>query len=183
MAQSDTTFSSFQCALSLDEMQALSAAVAFCSVLSIYSLEAIMRLGVSLAALQQHPWNWVEHSPFPCDRTRSTHILQGDFTFINCLPIGLQLDSAIGLALYLLLTLLISRKVWISTFSQVLTPLLMQLIPSHTWEWRRQDKSQWCMDTGRCHFFPISNWQGSAILQGLFLPGPPIIITVAGNKK
>lgn len=154
---------------------------------------AIMRLGASLVALQQHPWNshlwgWgislaalqqhlrnslvLYFCLFSHGRVRSPHTLQNDFTFINCLSTGLQLDSAIGLVLYLLLTGLISRQVWTSTSIQLLTPLLMPLIQSHKREWRRQEKPQWCMDTWRCHFFPISNWQGSVILQGRFLPAP-----------
>lgn len=109
---------------------------------------------------------------FSHGRVRSPHTFQNDFTFSNCLSTGLQLDSAIGLVLYLLLTVLISRQVWTSTSIQLLIPLLMPLIQSHKREWRRQEKPQWCMDTWRCHFFPISNWQGSVILQGRFLPAP-----------
>lgn len=101
------------------------------------------------------------------------HIFQDDFTFTNCLPTGLHLDSAIGLVFCLLLTLLISSKVWTGTFIQLLTPLLMQLLQLHKWEWRRQEKPQWCMDTWRHHFFPISNWQGPVILQGFFFSSLP----------
>lgn len=130
--------------------------------------------GISLAALQQHPWNSLVlyFCLFSHGRVRSPHTLQNDFTFINCLSTGLQLDSAMGLVFYLLLTVLISRQVWTSTSIQLLIPLLMSLIQSHKREWRRQEKPQWCMDTWRCHFFPISNWQGSVILQGRFLPVP-----------
>lgn len=164
-------------------MQRLTAAWTFCFVLSTYSLKPLMRLDVSLGPLQQHLWNSLVHCSFPHGKIRSLHILQDDFAFINYLPTSLQLDSAIRLVLYLVLTLLISRNVWTSTFIQMLTPLITQLMQAHKWEWRRQEKPHWYRDTWRWHFFPVSNWQGSVILEGLFLPAPSIIITVAGNKK